>query len=44
MACELVKFEEGTMGIALNLKSNNVGVGLMGDRLMVQEGSFVKAT
>ncbi|KAF9617320.1 hypothetical protein IFM89_035301 [Coptis chinensis] len=31
MAGELVEFEEGTIGIAINLKSNNVGVVLMGD-------------
>ncbi|KAF1540848.1 ATP synthase subunit alpha, chloroplastic, partial [Eudyptula albosignata] len=39
MAGELVEFEEGTIGIALNLESNNVGVVLMGDGLMIQEGS-----
>ena len=44
MAGELVEFEEGTIGIALNLESNNVGVVLMGDGLMIQEGSAVKAT
>ncbi|KMT19549.1 hypothetical protein BVRB_1g011690 [Beta vulgaris subsp. vulgaris] len=44
MAGELVEFEEGTIGIALNLESNNVGVVLMGDDLMIQEGSSVKAT
>ena len=35
MAGELVEFEEGTIGIALNLESNNVGVVLMGDGLMM---------
>nr|QBK84209.1 AtpA [Zantedeschia aethiopica]QHN55017.1 ATP synthase CF1 alpha subunit [Zantedeschia aethiopica]QJF46753.1 ATP synthase CF1 alpha subunit [Zantedeschia aethiopica] len=44
MAGELVEFEEGTIGIALNLESNNVGAVLMGDGLMIQEGSSVKAT
>ncbi|XWS33024.1 hypothetical protein CRYUN_Cryun22dG0042100 [Craigia yunnanensis] len=44
MVGELVEFEEGTIGIALNLESNNVGVVLMGDGLMIQEGSSVKAT
>ncbi|RDY14671.1 ATP synthase subunit alpha, chloroplastic, partial [Mucuna pruriens] len=44
MAGELVEFEEGTIGIALNLESKNVGVVLMGDGLMIQEGSSVKAT
>ncbi|GER27664.1 ATP synthase subunit alpha [Striga asiatica] len=44
MAGELIEFEEGTIGIALNLESNNVGVVLMGGGLMIQEGSSVKAT
>ncbi|KAH0679857.1 hypothetical protein KY284_020942 [Solanum tuberosum] len=44
MAGELVEFEEGTIGIALKLESNNVGVVLMGDGLLIQEGSSVKAT
>ncbi|KAJ6810482.1 ATP synthase CF1 alpha subunit [Iris pallida] len=43
MAGELVEFEEGTIGIALNLESNNVGVVLVGDGLMVQEGISLKA-
>lgn len=44
MAGELVEFEEGTIGIALNLEPNNVGVVLMGGGLMIQETSSVKAT
>lgn len=44
MAGELIEFEEGTKGIALNLESNNVGVVLMGDGLSIKEGSSVKAT
>ncbi|CAI8615768.1 unnamed protein product [Vicia faba] len=44
MAGELVEFEESTIGITLNLESKNVGVVLMGDGLMIQEGSSVKAT
>ncbi|KAH0470477.1 hypothetical protein IEQ34_000200 [Dendrobium chrysotoxum] len=44
MAGELIEFEEGTIDIALNLESNNVGVVLMGDGLMIKEGSSVKAT
>uniref|UniRef100_A0A803MZP0 ATP synthase CF1 alpha subunit n=1 Tax=Chenopodium quinoa TaxID=63459 RepID=A0A803MZP0_CHEQI len=44
MAWELVEFEERTIGIALNLESNNVGFVLMGDGLMIKEGSSVKAT
>ena len=44
MIGELVEFEDGIIGIALNLESNNVGVVLMGGSLMIQEGSYVKAT
>ncbi len=44
MAGELVEFENGMIGITLNLKSNNVKVVLMGDGLTIQEGSYVKAT
>ncbi|KAL6518179.1 hypothetical protein OROMI_033880 [Orobanche minor] len=44
MAGELVEFEEGTIGIALNLESDNVGVVLMGNGLIIQEGNSVKAT
>ena len=44
MAGELVEFEDNTVGIALNLESDNVGVVLMGDGLAIQEGSSVKAT
>jgi F-type H+/Na+-transporting ATPase subunit alpha len=44
MAGELVEFSEGTVGIALNLESDNVGAVLMGDGLNLQEGSTVKAT
>ncbi|PHT40427.1 ATP synthase subunit alpha, chloroplastic [Capsicum baccatum] len=43
MAGELVEFEESTIGIARNLESNNVGVVLMGDGLLIQEISSVKA-
>lgn len=44
MAGELVEFEDRSIGIALNLESDNVGVVLMGDGLTIQEGSSVKAT
>ena len=44
MAGELLEFEDGTEGIALNLEDDNVGAVLMGDALGVQEGSTVKAT
>ncbi|KGG13478.1 MULTISPECIES: F0F1 ATP synthase subunit alpha [Prochlorococcus] len=44
MAGELVEFEDGTEGIALNLEDDNVGAVLMGEALGVQEGSTVKST
>jgi F-type H+-transporting ATPase subunit alpha len=44
MAGELVEFEDGTVGIALNLENDNVGVVLMGDGLQILEGSTVKST
>jgi len=44
MAGELVEFDEGTVGIALNLENDNVGVVLMGNGLNILEGSKVKAT
>lgn len=44
MAGELVEFEEGTIGIALNLEADNVGAVLMGNGLSLQEGASVKAT
>ena len=44
MAGELVEFEDGTEGIALNLEDDNVGIVLMGQGLGVQEGSTVRAT
>ena len=44
MAGELVEFEDGTVGIALNLETKNVGAVLMGEGTHVQEGSSVRAT
>ena len=44
MAGELLEFEDGTEGIALNLEDDNVGVVLMGEGINIQEGSTVKAT
>merc|ERR1712147_477869 len=37
-------FQDGTIGIALNLESDNVGVVLLGEGLAIQEGSSVTAT
>ena len=39
MAGELLEFEDGTEGIALNLEDDNVGAVLMREALGVQEGS-----
>lgn len=44
MSSELVEFEDGTVGIALNLEEDNVGAVLMGDGRNIQEGSSVTAT
>jgi F-type H+-transporting ATPase subunit alpha len=44
MAGELLEFEDKTVGIALNLESDNVGVVLMGAGRGILEGSPVKAT
>ncbi len=46
MAGELLQFEDQdqTVGIALNLESDNVGVVLMGDGRNILEGSSVKST
>ena len=44
MAGELLDFEDGTVGIALNLEEDNVGAVLMGDGRELQEGSAVKST
>src|ERR671913_467818 len=43
-AGELVEFENGVQGIALNLEEDNVGVVLMGDTGKLNEGSRVKRT
>ena len=44
MAGELLEFEDQTIGIALNLESDNVGVVLMGEGRNILEGGAVKAT
>ncbi|MCC5899671.1 MAG: F0F1 ATP synthase subunit alpha [Phormidium sp. BM_Day4_Bin.17] len=44
MAGELLEFEDGTIGIALNLEEDNVGAVLMGEGRDIQEGSSVKST
>jgi F-type H+-transporting ATPase subunit alpha len=44
MAGEFLNFDDGTVGIAFNLESDNVGAVLMGDGLTLKEGSSVTAT
>ncbi|BAC90846.1 F0F1 ATP synthase subunit alpha [Gloeobacter violaceus] len=44
MASELLEFEDGTIGIALNLEEDNVGAVLMGAGRTIEEGSTVRAT
>ena len=44
MSGELLEFEDKTIGIALNLENDNVGVVLMGKGLNILEGGSVRAT
>jgi F-type H+-transporting ATPase subunit alpha len=44
MSGELVEFEDQTVGIALNLETNNVGIVLMGTGRDIVQGSVVRAT
>jgi F-type H+-transporting ATPase subunit alpha len=44
MAGEHLEFEDKTVGIALNLENDNVGVVLMGNGFDILEGSTVRAT
>ena len=46
MANELVQFEDGnsTLGIAMNLDEDNVGVVILGDYTNIKEGTVVKTT
>ena len=44
MSSELLEFEDGTIGIALNLEEDNVGAVLMGEGKEIQEGSSVTST
>ena len=43
-AGEMVKFEDGSKGMALNLESDNVGIVVFGDDRKIKEGSTVKRT
>jgi F-type H+-transporting ATPase subunit alpha len=44
MANELLKFENGTLGIALNLDVREIGVVVLGDSEGIDEGSIVRRT
>ena len=41
-ALEMLEFEHGVTGLALNLESDNVGAALFGDWARIQEGSVVR--
>ena len=41
---ELVQFENGVMGIAFNLESDNVGIIIMGEISAIEEGMTVRST
>jgi F-type H+-transporting ATPase subunit alpha len=43
-AGEMVQFEDGTKGMALNLETDNVGVVIFGDDRNISEGNTVKRT
>ncbi len=43
-AGEMVEFEDGTRGMALNLETDNVGIVIFGDDRNIHEGSLVKRT
>lgn len=43
-ASELVEFENGTKGMALNLENETVGIVIFGDDSKIQEGNTVKRT
>ncbi|BEH03509.1 F0F1 ATP synthase subunit alpha [Brooklawnia propionicigenes] len=44
MANELLRFENGTLGIALNLEAREIGVVVLGDSNGIEEGSQVVGT
>jgi F-type H+-transporting ATPase subunit alpha len=43
-AGEMVEFEDGTRGMALNLETDNVGIVIFGDDRNIREGGTVKRT
>ncbi len=44
MACELVEFPNGAMGLALNLEEETVGVMVLGEFADIKEGDEVRST
>ncbi|MGN6333281.1 MAG: F0F1 ATP synthase subunit alpha [Motilibacteraceae bacterium] len=44
MANELLRFEDGTLGVALNLDVREIGVVVLGDYEKIEEGQSVKRT
>ncbi|AKI96783.1 F0F1 ATP synthase subunit alpha [Kosmotoga pacifica] len=44
MSSELVAFENGVYGMALNLEEDNVGIVILGDYKEIKEGDLVKRT
>ena len=44
MASEMLEFEGGIYGLALNLEEDNVGVAILGDYKKIKEGDIVKST
>jgi len=44
MAMELLEFENGILGLALNLEADNVGCAVLGEVSGIKEGSVVKRT
>ena len=44
MTNELLQFEDGTLGLALNLDENSIGAVILGDESGIDEGQLVRAT
>jgi F-type H+-transporting ATPase subunit alpha len=44
MTSEMVEFENGSFGLALNLEEDSVGIVILGDYLDIREGQTVKRT
>ena len=44
MANELLEFEDGTLGLALNLDTREIGVVILGDFAGIEEGQPVRRT